>query len=168
MTPTSELAVRSLLVGAGATLSIDIWAAALRRFGIPSLRMAFLGRWIGHLPRGRWLHEDIARAAPVRREALLGWCAHYFIGISFAALLLVTSGPQWSRSPTLLPALCVGISTVLCPWLILQPAIGAGIASSKTRTPLFNALKSLLTHTVFGVGLYLAAAATAPLSATGN
>ena len=52
---------------------------------------------------------------------------------------------------------------VLAPLLILQPALGAGIASSKTEAPVFNCIKSLVTHTVFGFGLYLAALATASL-----
>jgi hypothetical protein len=53
--------------------------------------------------------------------------------------------------------------TVLAPLFILQPALGAGIASSKTPAPIFNSFKSLLTHTIFGVGLFLAARATASL-----
>jgi len=35
--------------------------------------------------------------------------------------------------------------------------MGAGIASSRTPTPLKNCLRSLANHTVFGVGLYLSA-----------
>ena len=35
--------------------------------------------------------------------------------------------------------------------------IGAGIASAKTATPNFNRIKSLMTHTVYGFGLYFAA-----------
>ncbi len=163
MNKTIEFVVRSMLIGAGATMAMDIWAAVLRRFGVPSLNFAFLGRWIGHLPRGRWLHESIARAAPIRGELLIGWCAHYSIGITFAALLLATFGLQWARSPTLPPALFIGIVTVLAPLFILQPALGAGIASSKTPTPVFNSFKSLITHTIFGVGLFLAARATASL-----
>jgi hypothetical protein len=61
----------------------------------------------------------------------------------------------------LLPALLIGLVTVLAPLLMLQPALGAGIASRKTPTPVFNTLKSVVTHTVYGVGLYLAALATA-------
>lgn len=168
MNVTCELLARSLLIGAGATLAVDLWGAALRHLGVPSLRMAFLGRWLGHLPRGRWLHADIARAAPVSGEALIGWCSHYAIGTGFAALLLAITGLDWARSPTLLPALGFGVVTVLCPWLVLQPALGAGIASSRTRAPVRNALKSLVTHAVFGVGLFLAARATAPLFGAGN
>jgi hypothetical protein len=152
-----------MLIGVGATMVMDIWAAVLRRFGVPSLNFAFLGRWIGHLPRGSWFHESIARTAPIRGELLLGWCAHYSIGITFAALLLALFGLQWARSPTLPPALFVGIVTVLAPLFVLQPALGAGIASSKTPTPVFNSFKSLITHTIFGLGLFLAARATASL-----
>jgi hypothetical protein len=45
--------------------------------------------------------------------------------------------------------------------LILQPAMGAGIASAKTQTPLLNCLTSLANHVAYGVGLYLAAPASA-------
>lgn len=163
MSEPIEFALRTILIGAGGTLGMDLWALLLRRFGIPSLNFAFLGRWIGHLPQGRWRHESIAQATPVRGELLIGWGAHYSIGITFAALLISTFGLKWARSPSLLPALFIGIVTVLAPLLVLQPALGAGIASSKTPTPVFNCMKSLVTHTVFGFGLYLAALATASL-----
>ncbi len=161
-----EFALRTILIGVGATMAMDVWALLLKQFGVPSLNFAYLGRWLGHLPRGRWMHESIAQAAPVRGERLLGWCAHYAIGITFAALLLSAFGLEWARSPSLLPALAIGIVTVSAPLFVLQPALGAGIASSKTPTPVFNCLKSLLTHTVFGFGLYLAALATASLIPT--
>ena len=69
---------------------------------------------------------------------------------------------------SLTPALCIGISTVLAPLLVLQPALGAGIASSKTPTPVINCLESLVTHTVYGLGLYLAALSTASLDLIGS
>jgi Protein of unknown function (DUF2938) len=168
MNKTIEFVVRSILMGAGATIVMDVWAAVLRGLGVPSLNFAFLGRWIGHLPRGRWLHKSIAKTAPIRGELLIGWCAHYSIGITFAALLLAVFGLQWGRSPTLLPALLIGIVTVVAPLFVLQPALGAGIASSKTPAPVFNSFKSLVTHTLFGVGLFLAAHATASLLPSGN
>lgn len=157
MNTTIETVLRSIFMGAGATLTIDAWAALLRRFGVPSLNFAYLGRWIGHLRRGHLMHESIAKAAPVRGELLIGWLAHYAIGVSFAALLLAVFGLSWARTPTLGPALLVGVGTLPAPLLILQPALGAGIASSKTPTPVFNTLKSFATHAVFGVGLFLAA-----------
>ena len=83
--------------------------------------------------------------------------------MAFAALLLTTAGLDWAHAPSLPPALGIGVVTVLAPWLLLQPALGAGIASSKTPAPLFNATKSLVTHTVYGVGLYLAGLLAASL-----
>lgn len=163
MTTTMEFALRSILIGLGATLVMDLWAALLRRLGVPSLDFALLGRWIGHLPRGRFLHGSITRTPAVRGERLIGWSAHYSIGMAFSALLLATFGLEWARAPTLAPPLLIGVVTVLAPLLVLQPALGAGVASSRTARPVFNSLKSLITHTVFGFGLFVAARALASL-----
>jgi hypothetical protein len=67
------------------------------------------------------------------------------------------------NSPTLFPALATGVVTVAAPLIVLQPALGAGSASSKTSTPVRNCFESLITHTVYGIGLYLAARASALL-----
>lgn len=168
MSDKVEFVLRTMMVGTGATMVMDLWAVLLKRLGIPSLNFAFLGRWIGHLREGRWIHDGIAKSAPVRGELVIGWCAHYGIGITFAALLLSTFGLQWARSPSLLPALFIGLVTVVAPLFILQPALGAGIASTKTAAPLFNSVKSVVTHAVFGVGLYLAALVTASVLRAGK
>jgi Protein of unknown function (DUF2938) len=159
MNENFEFAVRAVSIGIGATLLMEAWAFALRQFGIPSLNFAFLGRWLGHLPEGKWFHESIGKAAPIRHELLLGWLAHYSIGISFNGLLLAMFGRESARSPSVLPPLAIGMLTVVAPLFILQPALGAGIASSKTPTPIFNSFKSVVTHTVYGFGLYLSALA---------
>lgn len=159
----SEFALRAVAIGVGATAVMDLWAAALRRLGVPSLDLALLGRWVGHLPDGRLLHESIAKAAPVHGELWLGWGAHYAIGVAFAALLLAVFGLGWARSPTPLPALVIGLVTVVAPLFVLQPALGAGVLSLRTPRPLFNSVKSVATHAVYGVGLYLAALATSLL-----
>ena len=157
MSNNVEAISRILLIGIGATLTMDLWAWILRKVGIPSLNFAFLGRWIGHLRHGRWGHANIARSAPVCGERILGWSAHYAIGISFAALLVSTFGMEWARTPSLLPALAIGIVTVLALLFVLQPALGSGIASSMPPTPVFNCVKSVVTPVVYGVGLYIAA-----------
>jgi hypothetical protein len=164
MSSTVELLARAVAIGVGATLVMDLWALLLRQLGVPSLDFAMLGRWLGHLGDGQLVHDSIARAAPVRGERVLGWVAHYSIGVSFAGLALVVFGIDWARSPDLGRALLVGVVTVAAPLLILQPALGAGVASSKTATPLLNTLKSIATHTVFGFGLYAAARVTALLA----
>lgn len=159
MTPVLiDFVQRAVLIGAGATLVMDVWALFLKRcFGIPSLNFAMVGRWIGHLPRGHFRHASIGRAEPVRGEALLGWAAHYGIGIIFAAMLLGVVGVAWTQQPTLAPALLFGVLSVAAPFFILQPGLGAGIAASKTPHPNTARLRSLMAHAVFGAGLYLTA-----------
>jgi hypothetical protein len=162
-----EFLLRAALIGAGATLLIDLWAVALNRlFGVRSLDYALVGRWIGHMPRGRFRHDSIAQAAPVRGEGVIGWTAHYAIGVIFAAILLVTAGADWARQPTLLPALAVGIGSVVAPFFIMQPGLGLGVAGSKTPNPRLARMRSLMTHAVFGIGLYASAVIAAALIGT--
>lgn len=160
MTPFDADLPRAVAIGIGATAVMDLWLMLLKALGLPTLNFALLGRWVAHMPRGRWAHEAIAKAAPVRGELALGWAAHYLTGITFAVLLAALAGPPWLRAPTLAPALCFGIGTVVLPFFVMQPAMGAGVASSRTQTPVLNVLKSLANHTVFGLGLYAAALAT--------
>ncbi len=156
MSSTHDLAA-VLLVGVGATAVMDAWTVLLGRLGVPTGNLALVGRWVGHIARGRWSHASIQRADPIPREGALGWLIHYAVGIAFAALLVALQGAAWLHEPALAPALAFGVVTVAMPLLVMQPAMGAGLLSSKTATPLKNSLRSLANHAVFGVGLYLAA-----------
>lgn len=149
-----ELLPQVALVGAGAAALMDLGLWLQRR-----LDFGPIGRWVGHMAQGRFAHAAIAKATPVRGERALGWGVHYATGIAFAALLVALAGPGWLAAPSLGPALAVGIGTVVAPLFVMQPAMGAGFASSRTPTPWRNRLRSLLNHAVFGTGLYLAALA---------
>jgi hypothetical protein len=161
MTQDIDVAIRVVLIGLGATAVMDAWGLLMKRLRVPTPDFALVGRWAGHLARGRWSHAAIAKAAPVAGERALGWALHYAIGVAFAALLVALAGTAWTRSPSLGPALGVGLGTVAVPLFVMQPAMGAGIASSRTAAPLKNCLRSVANHAAFGVGLYLAAAVVA-------
>jgi hypothetical protein len=149
--------VNALVIGAGATTLIDLWAIARRRaFDIPLPNYALVGRWFAHLGRGRFHHESIAASPTVEGERVIGWVAHYVIGVAFAGLLLAVWGLAWVRHPTIGPALLVGIGTVAAPFLVMQPGMGAGVAASRSPRPVAARLQSLITHTIFGLGLYAA------------
>lgn len=153
-----DIAIRAALIGIGATVIMDLWGLLLKRgFGLPSLDYAMLGRWIGHMPHGRFVHPKIAAVPPVRGERALGWAAHYVTGVAFAAFLLAVAGIDWAARPTLWPALAVGWAMVAAPFLLMQPGMGLGFAASKTPKPNVARLRVLVTHTVFGLGLYAAA-----------
>jgi hypothetical protein len=164
-----EWVVYALFIGIGATLVMDLWAIVLKRaFGIASLNYAMVGRCLGHFPRGHFVHKSIAAAAPVAGERALGWIAHYAIGVIFASLLLIFWGLGWARQPTLLPALIIGIGTIIVPFFVMQPAFGLGIAAAKTARPYFTRLLSLAAHTAFAIGLYSSARLWAALAIATN
>jgi hypothetical protein len=148
---------RVALTGIGATLLLDLWFVLLRKLGVPNLSFAFLGRWAAHALRGEFLQPSIAKAPRVRGELALGYFVHYAIGVVFAGVLFTVVGWPWFQNPSLLPAVIVGACTVVAPLCVMQPAMGAGFAASKTPAPLKNCLRSVLNHTVFGVGLYATA-----------
>ena len=115
-----DIIIAPIVTGTGATAIMDLWLAFLKRWHVPSLDYALLGRWI-------------------------------------AALLLGIWGPAWLERPTLGPALIVSTGTLVAPFLVMQPAMGAGFAASKTLRPHVARLRSLVTHTVYGLGLYASA-----------
>lgn len=145
----------AVIIGIGATLVMDAWGLVRKKLlGIPPADYALVGRWLGHMTQGRFRHERIAAASPVPVERLLGWGAHYLIGVVFALLLVAMCGVGWVRQPTVWPALAWGLVTVAAPFLLMQPGMGAGVAASRTPRPNAARLQSLITHAVFGVGLY--------------
>ena len=148
----------AVAIGVGATLVMDLWNLLLKRtFSIPSLDYCLLGRWLRHMPEGTFRHASITAASHKPFECMVGRIAHYTIGVVLALMFVVLTSGDWLARPTLLPALVYGIATVVFPFFMMQPSLGLGIAASRTPNPMQARLKSLATHTVFGVGLYVCA-----------
>ena len=153
-----EFLIRAVLIGIGATILMDVWALIVRRaLGTASLDYALVGRWLGHMPAGQFTHASIAAVPRVRGERVIGWSAHYAIGVLFAGALLAACSLDWARQPSVGPAVAFGMLTVAAPFFIMQPGLGFGIAASKTPKPNVARVRSLVTHTIFGFGLYLSA-----------
>lgn len=150
--------VGSILIGVGATLVTDLWALFLKRtFKLPSLSYCLVGRWLLHMPAGIFAHGSIAAAPRKRHECAVGWIAHYAIGAMFAFVFIGLVSVSWLAQPTILPALLFGLGTVVFPFFLMQPSLGFGVAGAKTPKPAQARLKSLVTHAVFGLGLYASA-----------
>jgi hypothetical protein len=150
-------AVCAALIGAGATLITDLWGWARARLTrTAAFDYGLVGRWFVHAARGRFHHAPITASPRAPQERPIGWIVHYLIGIAFAAILLGIWSLAWVRHPTIGPALVVGIGGVLAPFLIVQPGMGFGIAASRAPNPNASRVRSLVTHAVFGVGLYVA------------
>lgn len=147
----------TLITGLAATAVMDLWGIGRRRLlGTPAPDYGLVGRWLGHMARGRFRHASIAKSPAIRGERLVGWTAHYLTGIAFAAVLVGVWGLAWIERPAIGPALIVGIGTVAAPFLLMQPGMGAGLAARRTPRPAAARLQSLVTHAIFGFGLYAA------------
>ncbi len=154
---TLQVALNVVGIGIGATALMDLWVATLQRFGAATLDFDLVGRWTGHLFRGRVRHGSIRESPRIAGERTWGWLTHYVVGIAFAGLAAAVLGSAWLAHPSFWPAVGIGIATVAAPLLVMQPAMGYGYASRRTPTPLRNSLRSLANHIVFGIGLYAAA-----------
>ena len=154
MVLSPDLFLRGALIGIGGAALMDAWSLVLRRgFGVTTLDYRLLGRWIGHIPRGRLVHERIASAEPVPGERPLGWLAHYAIGVTFAFLLIAIWGPPgWTPRRSCPPwSSASGRSS---PLVRHAARDGAGIAGSRSPNPRATRLRNLGTHAVYGLGLY--------------
>jgi len=152
------LVLKTVITGIGATGVMDIWSCFQKRtLKVPPLNYALVGRWILGLPGGTFCHHTIVSAPPLRGERLTGWVFHYLTGILFAVVPLTLYGAEWFTHPSLSKGLLAGLLTLFAPFLILQPALGFGIAASRTPRPWLARLFSVLTHLAYGVGLYIAA-----------
>lgn len=157
--------IAAIAMGIGATALMDLWNLFLKRaFEVPSLNYCFLGRWVLHIPNGTLRHPSIAKATPKSFECQIGWITHYTIGVSLAVVFVAIASQEWVARPTLMPALIYGIATVVFPFFVLQPSLGLGVASAKAVNPTKARIKSLATHFVFGLGMYLTALAVSRVS----
>jgi hypothetical protein len=145
----------AILMGLGATLTFDLGTLFLKYiFKITPSNICLVGRWILYMPEGTFRHSNIASTPQKRAECMVGWIAHYLIGIMFASVFIGLTGNNWLQNPTPIPAIVFGVVTVLAPFLIMQPAFGFGLAASKSANPREARMRSLMNHTAFGVGLY--------------
>jgi Protein of unknown function (DUF2938) len=157
MNEVAVLLAYALLIGVIATAVMDAWGAVRRSlFGTPTFNYGLVGRWLVYLTRGRFRHDPIAASPRVPHEQVIGWTAHYLLGIVFAASLFAIFGLDWVRAPTIGPALIIGVGSVAAPFLLMQPSMGMGVAASRTPRPSVARLQSLITHGIFGLGLYVA------------
>lgn len=151
-------AVEAIVVGIIATLATDIWPRILKAItGLPPANWGLIGRWIGWMPRGKFVHRPITATAPIRGEVAIGWAFHYFTGIVYAALYLAIMRLGFGSEPTFISALVFALVLLVAPWFVMQPALGFGIMATRTPRPAVVRAVNASVHAAFGVGLYVGA-----------
>jgi hypothetical protein len=160
MSTAADVLFRAMLVGVGGTVVLDLWAEFLARvMGVPATNWAMVGRWLGNMPRGRFVQRSMTNAEPVNGELAVGWVAHYVIGTLYGVVLFAVLGAGWIAQPTLLPPMILAWVLLVAPYCIMMPSMGAGIAGAKTPKPNVTRLRALVAHSVFGLGMYATALA---------
>lgn len=155
---TTEILVRAALVGIGGTIVLDLYSFLMQRlFGVPGTNWKMVGRWLGHMPKGQFTHTAIGQADPVPGEHALGWVFHYAIGIGYGFLLIAIWGAEWLQTPSIVEPLILALALLVLPYFVMMPGLGMGMAGSRTPKPNVTRFKSLVGHSVFGTGMFLAA-----------
>src|SRR4029453_9480206 len=89
----SRVFIGGVIVGILATFTMDVVAVIALRIGLAGrgprrTGPCLIGRLIGYLLRGKFKHTDILQTPPLRGELLLGFAAHYSIGIVLTLMYL--------------------------------------------------------------------------------
>ncbi|SCW89351.1 Protein of unknown function [Sphingobium faniae] len=155
---TTQTLVNAALVGIGGTIIIDLYAFLMQRvFGVPGTNWQMVGRWLGHMPKGQFVHTAIGKADPVPGEHVLGWAFHYAIGVGYGFLLVAIWGAGWLQAPSIAEPLILALALLVLPYFVMMPGLGMGLAGSKTPKPNVTRFKSLVGHSIFGTGMFLTA-----------
>ena len=150
-----QLIIQSVFIGIFATIAIDIYALILKH-GLKQTTTdwGMVGRWFAYMPDGQLVHRPISQSSAVKNEKLIGWSAHYIIGITYGWVYLMFVDKVLETSPTPGSALVFGLVTVLAPWLIMQPGLGMGLFARRVPNPWIKRITSLSVHALFGVALF--------------
>jgi len=147
--------VAAAVTGILATIGLDIWAAFVKHvLRLPTANWAMVGRWIGHMTGGTFAHRHVADAEPVRHELAIGWLTHYGVGVVYGLVYALIVQLLPAGRPTLLSALMFALATLAAPWLLMQPAMGAGTFASRLPRPNVVRTVNVSMHLAFGLCLY--------------
>lgn len=149
-----ELLVAAVVAGVVGTLAMDSLNFLFARAGVLSrIDVGMIGRmavgWMG----GRFRYGHPSEIRPVTHELLLGYVAHYAIGVSLALPYvlgwdLLVGGP----APALW-AVPYGLATTVAAYLFVLPSMGLGVFGRLSPNGARVPLSSLANHLFYGLGL---------------
>lgn len=137
MTDGMEIVLAAVLIGVGGSAILDLFSFLMERsFGMPATNWRMVGRWVGHMPRGRFVQPDLKQADAVSGEHAIGWTFHYVIGAGYGLLLVAIWGAGWLQAPSFAPLMILVLALLVLPFFMMMPGMGMGIAGPGRRTRL--------------------------------
>jgi hypothetical protein len=152
-----HLSIAGVVIGILATVTMDLGAILGVRLGVPGpgprrTGPDLIGRWVGYLARGKFKHDDILRAPPLRGELPLGLFSHYAIGVGLTLAYFALLGAM-RIAPSFLTAILYGLATTVLPWFLMFPSQGMGWLGWSAPAPAHLTRTSLYNHAMFGLAL---------------
>ena len=154
-----EIWLLSFVGGFVGSVFMDITETRLSKFGISSgVTGAYIGRWVNGILNGILMHQDIAKAKPVKDEVRIGQVFHFVVGGGVVALfyplfleLIGFDGPL----NHLISATIFGLVTSVLPWFVLMPSFGWGVFGSNAPNGARPLISPVLSHIPYGFGIGL-------------
>ena len=146
-----------LFVGIFSCLVMDLWQRLVKlTYGINPSDWGIIGRWLIMLILKQKIYNpNIEKEKSYKNELIIGWVFHYFVGVVYGVFFAFLAGPDWIAAPTFPPAFIYALATIAGGWFLLHPGLGLGWAVSKVEHPNRVRMLGLLSHNVFGLGLWL-------------
>lgn len=155
-----ELILPLYLAGLIGSVGMDLISPLADRLGYRTgVTMPLIGRWFVGMFSGHFHHDDIRQATIHRRENLVGWLFHYFVGGGAVALLflvVIWVGDYSTLPLNPLPWIIFGLLTSFLPWLLLMPSYGWGWFGHRGPRGTKPLIASSLNHLGYGFGLWVA------------
>ena len=152
-----DLVVVTIAAGVLGTLVMDVLNHLVSQTGLLlKIDVRMIGRMSAGWLRGRFLYENPGQIEPHEHELILGYAAHYAIGLVLATVFVIgwdqfISGPI---SPLL--ALFYGFATTVASEFFVYPSMGLGVCGRLSAEGIKAALSPLANHLFFGVGMAIA------------
>ena len=152
-----KLIITTVAAGVLGTLMMDVLNHLVSRTGlILKIDVRMIGRMSAGWARGRFRYDSPSQIEPNAYELMLGYTAHYAIGLVLAAIFVigwdkVVGGPL---SP--LWALAYGFATTVASEFLVYPSMGLGVCGRLSPEGIRAPLSPLANHLFFGAGMAVA------------
>ena len=139
---------------------MDVLNHLVSRTGhILKIDVTMIGRMSAGWMRGRFRYDSPGQIEPYAHERLLGYLAHYAIGVALAAIFVVgwekfidsPASPAW--------AVVFGFATTVISEFLVYPSMGLGVCGRRSPEGLKAFVSPLANHLFFGIGMAIAVAA---------
>jgi hypothetical protein len=148
--------IEGLISGLIATIIFDIFQQSLNfAYGIEKPKWELIGRYFLGYKRGIFNRVLIIEDELEKNELFWGYLIHYLIGAVYG-IFYVSLNELFFTYPSILVAYFVGFISVLGAWCYLMPfAFNLGFFASKSENRLKIMSQNLISHFVFGTGLFI-------------